>query len=127
LTARQAHLEPQRKIRQLDVAQDSILTAAKLTVLQLIAFVLREYLPSLPITAQTFISRVFSTRGRRILRPGLELILFHENARDPEISAVLRDACRRLNLRKLERDGRRIRYAVVTDSEEPPAAGSQFD
>jgi hypothetical protein len=127
LTARQAHLEPQRKIRQLDVAQDSILTAVKLTVLQLIAFVLREYLPSLPMTAQTFISRVFSTPGRRILYPDWEFIIFHENPRDPEITAALRDACRRLNLRKLERDGRRIRYVVLAESDEPPAPGDQFD
>jgi hypothetical protein len=127
LKAQQAHLEPQRKIRQLDVAQDSILTAVKLTALQLIAFVLREYLPSLPITAQTFISRVFSTPGRRILYPNLELVLFHENPRDPEVTAALRDACRRLNSRKLERDGRRIRYEVVAESEEPPDPGGQFD
>lgn len=127
LTARQAHLEPQRRIRQLDVAQDSILTAVKLTVLQLIAFVLREYLPSLPMTAHTFISRVFSTPGRRILYPGWEFIVFHENPRDPEITSALRDACRRLTLRKLERDGRRIRYMVLADSEEPPCPGDQFD
>jgi len=127
LTARQAHLEPQRKIRQLDTAQDSILTAVKLTVLQLIAFVLREYLPSLPMTAQTFISRVFSTPGRRLLYPGWEFIIFHENPRDPDITKALHAACRRLNLRKLERDGRRIRYVVLADSEEPPCPGDQFD
>ena len=51
-------------IRQLDTTQDTILTATKLTALQLISFALREYLPSMPMTPQTFIQRVLSVRGR---------------------------------------------------------------
>jgi len=112
LAKRRKRLEPQRRIRQLDVAQDSILTAAKLTVLQLITFALREYFSSHPMTTQTFISRVFSTRGHRVLRPGQELVVFHENARDPEVSAALRDACDRLNSRGLTRNGRLVQYVV---------------
>jgi hypothetical protein len=112
LAKRREQLEPQRRIRQLDVAQDSILTAMKLTALQLIAFALREYLPSLPMTTQTFVSRVFSIRGHRVLRPEQELVVFHENARDPEMSAVLRHACARLNSRSLRRNGRLVQYVV---------------
>ncbi len=41
---RRKKLEPQRTIRQLDVAQDMILTATKLTAAQLISFAIREYL-----------------------------------------------------------------------------------
>ena len=112
LAKRRKQIEPQRRIRQLDVAQDSIFTATKLTALQLIAFALREYLPSFPMTTQTFISRVFSIRGHRVLRPEQELVVFHENSRDPEMSAALRDACVRLNSRSLRRDGRLVQYAV---------------
>ena len=44
--------------------------------------------------------------------PDEEHIIFHENPRDPEVNAAVADACRRLNDRKLERDGRRLRYSV---------------
>jgi hypothetical protein len=110
--ARQKHLQAQRSIRQLDVAQDSILTAAKLTATQLMAFALRVYLPALPMTPETFVSRVFPMRGRKEIGPTVERVFFYENPRDPEVNAALNDACRRLNDRKLIREGRRLRYAV---------------
>jgi len=110
--ARRAKLEPRRAIRQLDVAQDMVLTAAKLTAAQLISFALREYLPSMPMSPHTFISRVFGLRGRKELHPTEEHIIFVENPRDPEVNAAVADACRRLNERKLQRAGRRQRYSV---------------
>lgn len=110
--ARRAHLEPQRTIRQLDVAQDAILTALKLTALQLIAFVLREYLTSVAMTPETFLSRVFSIPGRKELRPGQQLVVFYENPRDPKINAALLHACDLLNKRAIHRDGRTLRFAI---------------
>ena len=113
LTARRTKLEQHRTIRQLDVALDSVLTAAKLTCALLITFALREYLSAMPMTPHTFVSRIFSTRGRRELRPGEEQVVFYENPRDPEVNAVLADACLRLNKRRLTRDGRRLRYEMA--------------
>jgi hypothetical protein len=110
--ARRAKLEPRRTIRQLDVAQDTILTAAKLTATQLISFALREYFPLTPMTPETFASRVFGLRGRKELHPEDEHIIFNENPRDPEVNAAVVKACRRLNDRKLRRDGRLLRYSV---------------
>jgi hypothetical protein len=110
--ARRAKLEPQRTIRQLDVAQDTVLTAAKLTALQLIAFATREYFPSMPMTPHTFIARVFGLRGRKELDGDEEHIVIFENPRDPEVNSAVADACRRLNQRRLQRDGRRLRYSV---------------
>jgi hypothetical protein len=107
-----AKLEPRRTIRQLDVAQDAILTATKLTALQLIVFVLREYLPSLAMTPETFLTRVFSLAGRKELRPESELIVFYENPRDPKINEALREACDRLNKRAISRDGTALRFAI---------------
>jgi len=108
-------LETRQTIRQLDVALDKVLTATKLTAALLITFVVREYLCAMPMTPQTFASRLFSIRGRRETRPGDEHIVFYENPRDPEVNATLADACRRLNKRRLVRDGRKLSYAV-----EPP-------
>jgi hypothetical protein len=115
--ARVAHIEPQRQIRQLDVALDMILTATKLTALQLILFVIREYLVGYSMTALTFVSRLLTTRGRLIRRDNEEIIVFYENVRDPEMGGALRIAAERLNSRGLTREGRALRYVV----EAPPA------
>ena len=112
------HLDRKSTIRQLDVAQDQILTAVKLTALQLISFVLRVFLGTLPMTPETFVSRVFSLRGRKEIEPEVERIVFYENPRDPEVTAAVKDACRILNERKLRREGRLLLYCV----EEPPRA-----
>lgn len=116
-TARQKHIEAQRTIRQVDVAQDKILTAAKLTAAQLIAFVLRVYFTAFPMTPAIFASRVFSMRGRKEIGRDAERVIFFENPRDPEINAALRKACECINERGLTREGRRLTYAV----EEPPS------
>lgn len=119
LKTRRAKLNQQRTIRQLDVALDSVLTAAKLTCALLITFALREYLCALPMTPQTFVSRVFSVRGRRELRPGEERVVFYENPRDPEVNAVLANACQRLNKRRLSRDGRKLLYKMANADGRP--------
>ena len=110
--ARTAHIEPQRQIRQLDVALDMILTATKITALQLIIFVIREYLVGYPMTPLTFIARLLTTRGRLIRRDTEEIIVFYENPRDPEMGGALRVAVECLNSRGLVREGRALRYVV---------------
>jgi hypothetical protein len=121
--ARVKQLEPQRTIRQLDVAQDTILTAIKLTMAQLIAFALREYLPSMAMVVETFIKRVFSIKGHKEVGRTEERVVFYDNPRDPQVMAALRDACCRLNERGLTRDGRRLRYEVAAA---PAEAGDWF-
>ena len=120
MAVRRAKLEPRRTIRQLDIAQDTILTATKLTAAQLISFALREYLPSMPMSPHTFVTRVFGLSGRKELHPTEEHIVFVENPRDPEVNAAVADACRRLNERKLQREGRRLRYSVEEANSSPP-------
>jgi hypothetical protein len=114
--AQMSKLEPRRKIRQLDVALDSILTAAKLTASLLISFVLREYLPDMAMTPNTFVSRIFNLKGRReIVEHIEERVIFYDNPRDPEATAAIAQACARLNQRRLYREDRRLRYSI-----EPP-------
>jgi len=112
VTEERKALDPQKTIRQLDVALDSVLTAVKLAAAFLITFVLREYLGSKPMTAAAFVAHVLSIRGRREVRPGEERIVFYKNPRDPEISEVLAKACARLNERNLQRGGRRLSYTL---------------
>lgn len=101
-----------RQIRQVDVALDSVLTSTKLTGAQLISFVLREYLREQPMSPQTFVARVLPVRGRKEVTRDTETIIFHENPRDPEVTDALAAACRRLNARRLTRDGRRLHYTL---------------
>jgi len=114
---RQEKLEPQREIRQLDVAQDMILTALKLTAAQLIAFVLREYLSSMKMTPDTFKSRVLPTRGRREIYETHERVVFYVNPRDPQVKEALTLACQTLNERNIVREERRVSYIVEDDND----------
>ena len=67
---------------------------------------------------ETFVSRVFALQGRKEIEPSVERVVFYENPRDPEVTAALKDACHRLNQRKLRRQDRLLLYSV----EEPPRA-----
>lgn len=119
LRERAQKLKPQQIVRRVDVSLDTVMTAVKLTAAQLIAFVLRMYLVSMPMTAETFVSRVLSIKGRREIREDQERVVFYENPRDPEINAVLTQACQRLNTRELHRNGKRVFYEIRPP---PPAA-----
>ena len=109
---RQEKIERQGMIRQLDVAQDMVLTALKLTAAQLIAFVPREYLPSMKMTPDTFKSRVLPTVGRREIYETHERVVFYANPRDPQVTEALTQACKILNERDIVREERRVRYIV---------------
>jgi hypothetical protein len=113
-------LEPMRMIRQLDVALDSVLTAMRLTLSMLITFACREYFPSDNISAETFIGRLLTIRGRQETTETEQRIIFYENPRDPRISAVLAEACELLNQRRLERDDRRLHFEL---GRAPPSSG----
>ncbi len=112
MSGRIAALEPMRKIRQLDVALDTILTATKLTLALLLTFIRREYLPSAQMSAETFLHRVLTVRGHREVRSQSERIVFYENPRDPRATTALAEACEHLNERCLVREGRALNYAV---------------
>lgn len=107
---RRATLEPKQRIREIDVAQDTILTATKLTLSLLITFVLREYLSSLAMSPDTFASRIFGFSGRREVHATEEHVIFYENPRDPAANQAVAEACRRLNERKLRREKRLLFY-----------------
>jgi len=65
---------------------------------------------------------VFPISGRKGIEKTVERVIFYENARDPAMNAALQDACRRLNERNIQRNGRRIRYAVETAPSEKPVS-----
>jgi hypothetical protein len=112
-------LEPRQQIRQLDVALDSVMTSFKLMAFLLINFVIREYLSLRKMTAETFVSRILSYRGRREERPNEVVVVFYENPRDPEMNTALAHACIELERRELQRGGRRLHYRMEKIPENP--------
>ena len=84
----------------------------------------RQRLEELIAAGKTFL-RVALDHQQALVHaePDDELVVFYENPRDPAISEALRTASERLNRRKLQRDDRRLRFAV----EPPPAARERFD
>lgn len=112
LEAKQRKLEPLRKIREVDVAQDKILTANKLAAAGLITYALREYFHDTPMTPATIVDRLLGMKGRREVTAETEHVVIYTNPRDPEMSNRVAAACERINMRKIVRLGRRLTYAV---------------
>jgi hypothetical protein len=65
----------------------------------------------------------FSIHGRKEIDREHELVVFYENPRDPLINEALRNACERINRRKLRRGDRTLRFAI----EPSPARRDRFD
>jgi hypothetical protein len=105
-------LDPLKMIREIDVGLDQVLTALKLTCMQLMVFAQRRYLTTMKMNAETFVARVMPLQGRREERPGEERVIFYENPRDPAVTEGVRAACANLNASGLKRRGRVVRYAM---------------
>jgi hypothetical protein len=121
----EARLRPLTKIRQLDVAAEKVLTASKLALSLLITFVLREYMPLVPMSSQTFIPRVMHLPGRREIAGKQEAVIIYENPRDPEVNRAIAAACAALNERRLQRGGRSLSYRVEAAPDPGRPAGER--
>lgn len=102
-----------REIYVRDTGRDSIVTCAKLTVLMLLEFVLKEYLGGLRMEPRTFIELFVHTpvtirESKRELHFELET-----NPRSPVSDQRLRAACAEINRRQLKRSGKRMRFTVA--------------
>lgn len=114
--ARQAWLERQttpREIFQRDVTRDSIVTAAKLLVLTLCTFVIREYLQCPGMTYRTFINLFVQLPVTVATTFSTITYAIHASARAPDTIEALRKACAEINRRKLYRDERLLLFNVI--------------
>jgi hypothetical protein len=102
-----------REIYVRDTTRDGIVTCAKLTVLMLLEFVLKEYFGGLRLEARTFIES-FLNLPVTIRESKTEVIYeISDNPRSPESCARLRAACVEASRRTLRANGRRLRFEVV--------------
>lgn len=102
-----------REIYLRDTTRDGIVTSAKLTVLMLMEYALKEYFGGLRMEVRTFIES-FVNLPVTIRRTQTETVYeIQENERNPRSMSQLRSACAAVNGRKLSADGRSLRFCVT--------------
>ena len=105
-----------REIYLRDTTRDGIVTSAKLTVLMLMEYALKEYFGGLRMEIRTFIES-FVNLPVTIRRTQTETVYeIQANDRNPRSMTQLRAACAEVNGRKLSADGRRLRFCVTPQS-----------
>ncbi len=109
-------LAGRRRIFTIDVELDQIMTALKLTFMNLCAVFMSRYLGK-PLQLDTLIRGVLTLPGERVLSPTTETIRIYRRERDRELMPLVEEACRLLTAKGLVRGKRRLRFEVV---ESPP-------
>jgi len=106
-------LAARRKIYKHDTELDSLFSLLKVGLVQLVAYVLKEYLGDARMEPVTFLERVATLPAGLRTTPEFELVTFLYNRRDPEVMKLLVDHCHAINARRLRtRSGRRLRLQV---------------
>jgi hypothetical protein len=105
-------LQTRTEIVEADVAQDTLMTAMKLTLGMLVQFIVAEYFEHRSLAWETFLSRIATLPGRRETTADSITVYIYGNRRDIALMRDLERACRKVNERGLIKDGKRLRYAV---------------
>jgi len=112
-------LESRRRIFKHDVELDSLFSVLKVGMVLLVTYVLKEYLGDARMEPVTFLERLATLPARLRMTPGLEIVTFEYNHRDPDVMAILAEHCETINARQLRtRSGRVLRIQV--DPPPPP-------
>ena len=96
-----------------DVGCENIATAATLSELLLIEFVLREYFGGLKTSLRTFIEQFIMVSVTIRTRSDRILYQFHANPRNPRSTGQLREASSVITGRALRRSGRLMIFEVI--------------
>jgi hypothetical protein len=124
LAEERPRLERRRQIFTVDVELDQILTAFKLTFLNLCSTLLTRYLGGRPLQLDTLIRGILTLPGEREYTATTETIRIWRQPRDRDIMPLVETACRLLTDRSLVRDKRLLRYEVVDQPQPAPAPAS---
>lgn len=116
-----ATLEQRRKIFTVDVELDELMTAYKLTFMNLCRVLMNKYL-GMAMELETLIEAVLTLPGERVVTPTQETVRIYRSPRDERTMKAVEQACERLTARGLVRGERRLRFEVV---EKPPIRGSR--
>lgn len=105
-------LEARREIYLFDVELDQIISVFKMGCALLVQALLFLYFGGQAIEFNTFVRHILALPGTRILTDRTETIRFRANRRDPEMMALLEQACERINATNHQRNGRAVRFEV---------------
>jgi len=104
------------EIFTVDTELDEILTAYKLTFLNLSRYLQRHYLGT-KMETETLITHVLTLPGQRVVTASTETIQIWRQPRERRHMEAVALACERLTAKRLHRDKRRLRFEVVDKPE----------
>jgi hypothetical protein len=112
-------LDAKRQIFTVDVVLDQILTAFKLTFMNLAAVFLATYLQGPRLQLDTLIRGILTLPGERVRTSTTETIRIYRHDRDTELMPRVAEACRLLTAKRLVRGKRTLAFELV----DPPRRG----
>lgn len=110
-------LERRREVYTIDVELDEVMTAFKLTFMNLAMYFVREFLGKEPVELETLIQAVFSLPGERIRTKHTETIRIWRQPRERRFMPLVEKACEKLSALKLTSAKRRLRFELVDKSD----------
>lgn len=110
--------EGRRQIFTVDVELDELMTAYKLTFMNLAKRLMRRYL-GLSLELETLIEAVLTLAGERVRTATTETIRIYRQPRDKRVMNAVAQACERLTARGLMRGDRALVFEMV----DPPTRG----
>jgi len=100
------------QIFTVDTVLDEIMTAYKLTFMNLAVYLMTQYL-GVRMEMDTLIRAVLTLPGERVRTKTTETVRIYRQPRDPTTMAAVAAACEKLSARKLKRDKRHLRFELV--------------
>ena len=109
-------LEKRREVYTVDATIDQVMTAFKLTFMNLCGLLMSRYFDGKRLSLDTLIRAVLTLPGQRVTTRSTETIQIWRQPRDPETMRVVEEACKALTERGLVRDEKRLCFEVVDRS-----------
>ena len=106
-------LSRRRRIFTMDTELDQIMTAFKLTFVNLCALFQSLYLGGSRLQLDTLIRGLLTLPGERVTTLTTETIRLYRHSRDRELMPLVEEACKRLSHKKLRRNRRLLRFELV--------------
>jgi len=106
-------LSRRRRVFTMDTELDQVMTAFKLTFMNLCGLLQSEYLSGSRMELDTLIRGVLTLPGERVRTHNTETIRLWRHPRDRKVMELVEAACKRLTHKKLRRGKRRLVFQLV--------------
>lgn len=106
-------LDRRREIYTVDTELDQVMTAFKLTFMNLCSLLMRRYLDEAQLALDTLIRAVLTLPGQRVTTPTTETVRIWRQPRDPKTMRLVDRACEALTSRGLVRNEKQLYFELV--------------